>query len=176
MEGAKLVNGLIQKHKPIEILDLRARKWYFSLLAASYGAHVDVVDDMLPGGEYPDYLKSHPSITFFDTKIEDFEFKKRYDFIIMKHIVMYYPKEYIFDELIPMMYKHLNKGGMIFLTYHSPKSYLMQSNPALHQYDLNEFKELGSMFDVKDFWEYTNPAEWERNKLQYVEYAVLQRV
>ncbi len=176
MEGAKLVSGLIQLHQPKEILDLRARKGYFSLLAASYGAHVDVVDDVSAHNEYPDYLKDHPNITFFDTTVENFEFKKKYDFIIMKHIVMYYKKEYIIENLLPKMYKYLNRWGMIFLTYHTPKSYLMQKEPWLYQYDLVDFKELGGYFMIKDFGEYRNPVSGEKNARQYVWYVVLQKV
>ena len=83
MQWARLVSELIQTHQPEEILDLKARKGYFSILAASYGAHVDVVDDVTNNGEYPDYLKVHPNITFFDAKVEDFKFKKKYDLIII---------------------------------------------------------------------------------------------
>ena len=46
MQWAKLVSELIQEYEPQRILDLKARKWYFSILAASYGAKVDVLDDI----------------------------------------------------------------------------------------------------------------------------------
>lgn len=159
MTGAKLVSELIQHHQPKEILDLKARKGYFSLLAASYGAHVDVVDDVKTNNEYPDYLKNHPNISFFDTTLKDFEFQKTYDFIIMKHVVMYYDKHYILEQLLPKMYKYLSRGGMIFLTYHTPKSYLMQQKTPLYQYDLVDFKELGGYFLIKDFGEYQKAVQ-----------------
>ena len=106
MQWAKLVSELIQEHQPERILDLKARKWYFSILAASYGAKVDVLDD-IDNAEYPDYLKDHPNITYYKGKVEDFVFKEKYDFIVAKHIVMYYSKEYILDKLMTDMYNHL---------------------------------------------------------------------
>ncbi|MDR2541558.1 MAG: hypothetical protein LBD11_07575 [Candidatus Peribacteria bacterium] len=151
MEGARLVSELIQTHQPSEILDLKARKGYFSILAASYGAHVDVVDDVKNNGEYPDYLKTHPNITFFDSKVEEFKFKKKYDLIIVKHIAMFYPKTFIIDELMQNIHDHLNRGGMTFITYHFPDSYSITSNPELYNYDLNDFKGLKGKFLTKDF-------------------------
>lgn len=108
MEGGKIVNDLIQKNQPKEILDLRCRKGYFSILAASYGAHVEVVDD--PNNlEFPDYLKDHPNITYHSCAIDEFQFERAYDFIILKHVVISYPKEYIIHTLIPALYEHLVK-------------------------------------------------------------------
>jgi 2-polyprenyl-3-methyl-5-hydroxy-6-metoxy-1,4-benzoquinol methylase len=152
------VSELIQITQPKEILDLKARKGYFSILAASYGAHVDVVDDVINNGEYPDYLKVHPNITFFDSKVENFKFKKKYDFIIMKHIAMFYPKEFIIDELMQNIHDHLVRGGITFLTYHYPDSYAMMNDTSLYQYDLDDFKSLKGKFVVKDFGNYYNPV------------------
>ena len=45
MEGARLVSELIEQYHPKTILDLGAGKGYFSILAASYGAQVDAVED-----------------------------------------------------------------------------------------------------------------------------------
>jgi 2-polyprenyl-3-methyl-5-hydroxy-6-metoxy-1,4-benzoquinol methylase len=151
MEGARLVSELIQTYQPKEILDLKARKGYFSILAASYGAHVDVVDDVANNGEYPDYLKTHPNITFFDSKVENFKFKKKYDLIIVKHIVMFYPKQFIIDELMQNIHDHLVRGGMAFITYHYPDSYAITNDASLYQYDLDDFKSLKGKFAVKDF-------------------------
>lgn len=176
MEGARLVNWFIQRHQPKEILDLRARRGYFSLLAASYWANVDVVDDLVPSWEFPDFLKNHPNITFHNTTIKDFQFTKTYDFIIMKHIVIYYPKEYIFWELIPQIHASLNKWGMIFITYHLPHSHLMQKDTSLHQYSLDEFKAFWQFFNVKDFWDYINPVLGDINAKYHVEYVVLQKI
>ena len=64
MEWGKLVSELIQEHQPERILDLKARKWYFSILAASYGAKVDVLDD-IDNAECPDYLWDHDNITYY---------------------------------------------------------------------------------------------------------------
>ena len=174
MQWAKLVSELIQNHEPERILDLKARKWYFSILAASYGAKVDVLDDV-DNAEYPDYLKDHPNITYYKWKVEDFEFKEKYDFIVAKHIVMYYPKDYILWTLMDNIYKHLNKNGLCFITYHLPDSYTMTNNEWLYQYELNDFKGLKWKFVVKDFWNYTNPVSWEINKEHHVEYVVLVR-
>ena len=118
MQWAKLVSELIQEHEPQRILDLKARKWYFSILAASYWAKVDVLDDV-DNAEFPDYLKDHPNITYYKWKVENFEFKEKYDFIIAKHVVMYYEKEYILEKLMTDIYNHLNRNGICFITYHS---------------------------------------------------------
>jgi len=175
MQGAKLVSELIQNYQPKEILDLKARKGYFSILAASYGAHVDVVDDVANNGEYPDYLKVHPSITFFDSKVEDFVFKKKYDLIIMKHIAMFYPKEFILHELMQHIHDHLMRGGMAFITYHHPNSYTFTQNPELYHYDLDDFKGLKGKFAVKDFGSYHNPVPDKRGEKFHVGYVVLQK-
>ena len=140
MEGARLVSNLIQDNQPQEILDLKARKGYFSILAASYGAHVDVLDD-IDNPEFPDYLKTHPNITYADTKVEDFKFEKKYDLIIAKHIAMFYPKTFIIDELMQKVHDHLRRGGLAFITYHRADSYAMTNNETqLVQYELDDFK------------------------------------
>ena len=54
MEGARLVSELIEKYHPRTILDLWAWKWYFSILAASYWAQVDAVEDTTIRNQYPD--------------------------------------------------------------------------------------------------------------------------
>jgi len=174
MQWAKLVSELIQEHQPERILDLKARKWYFSILAASYGAKVDVLDD-IDNAEYPDYLKDHPNITYYKWKVEDFVFKEKYDFIVAKHIVMYYPKEFILDKLMTDMYNHLNRNGLCFITYHLSDSFTMTNNPNLYQYELDDFKWLKWKFVLKDFWNYRNPVSWEINKEHHVEYVVLVR-
>ena len=169
MQWAKLVSELIQDHQPERILDLKARKGYFSILAASYWAKVDVLDD-IDNAEYPDYLKDHPNITYYKWKVEDFEFKEKYDLIIAKHIVMYHPKEYVLNTLMTNIYNHLNRN---FITYHLPDSYTMTNNEWLYQYTLDDFKWLNGKFVLKDFWNYTNPVSWEINKEHHVEYVVL---
>jgi hypothetical protein len=105
---------------------LKARKGYFSILAASYGAKVEVLDD--PDNlEFPDYLKTHPNITYSAARVQDFVFKKKYDLIIVKHVVMYHPKKFIIDSLMQHIHDHLIRGGMAFITYHLPTSHLMQT-------------------------------------------------
>jgi 2-polyprenyl-3-methyl-5-hydroxy-6-metoxy-1,4-benzoquinol methylase len=150
MEGAKLVSELIQKYQPQEILDLKARKGYFSILAASYGAHVDVLDDPNTP-EFPDYLKDHPNITYAKTKIEDFVFKKKYDLVIAKHVVMFYPQEFVINQLMQNIHDYLQRNGMTFITYHFADSYAMQTTLDLYQYNLDDFKGLKGKFLVKDF-------------------------
>lgn len=172
MQWAKLVSELIQEYEPQHILDLKARKWYFSILAASYWAKVDVLDD-IDNAEFPDYLKNHPNITYYKGKVEDFVFKEKYDLIVVKHIVMYYPKEFILGKLMNDMYDHLNRNGICFITYHLPDSYTMKNNTWLYQYELDDFKWLKWKFVLKDFWNYTNSVSGEINKEHHVEYVVL---
>jgi len=174
MQWAKLVSELIQNHEPERILDLKARKGYFSILAASYWAKVDVVDDAT-NSEYPDYLKCHPNITFYESKIEDFVFKEKYDFIIAKHIVMFYPKDYILNTFMTNIYEHLTRNWICFLTYHLPDSYAMTKEQWHIQYSLDDFKGLNGKFIVKDFGNYTNPVPWERLEEYHVGYVVLAR-
>lgn len=151
MEGAKLVSNLIESHHPKKILDLGAGKGYFSILAASYGAQVDAVEDTRLRNNYPDYLKEHPSVTFHDSPLDQFKITKKYDLIIAKHIVMYMKKEFVLEEFLPTIYEHLNKGGFVFITYHHTDSYLMKEKPGIVKYTLNEFKSLKGNFLVKDF-------------------------
>ena len=106
MEGARLVSELIEQYHPKTILDLGAGKGYFSILAASYGAQVDAVEDTSVRNLYPDYLKVHPSVTFYESKISEFKITKNYDFIIAKHIVMYMDKEYVLGAFISSIYHH----------------------------------------------------------------------
>lgn len=172
MQWAKLVSELIQNYEPKRILDLKARKWYFSILAASYGAKVDVLDDV-DNAEYPDYLKDHPNITYYKWKVEDFQFKEKYDLIIAKHVVMYLEKEYVLGKLMNDIHAHLTRNGICFITYHLPDSYTMTNNTWLYQYELNDFKNLNGKFVLKDFGNYTNPVSGEINKEHHVEYVVL---
>jgi len=174
MEGAKLVSELIQKYQPQKILDLKARKGYFSILAASYGAHVDVLDDP-ENPEFPDYLKDHPNITYAKTKIEEFVFKKKYDLVIAKHVAMYYPQEFIINKLMQNVHDHLQRGGMAFITYHFADSYAMQNIFDLYQYDLDDFKGLKGKFVVKDFGQYYNHVPGTRTDQFHVGYVVLQK-
>ncbi|MDR3168804.1 MAG: class I SAM-dependent methyltransferase [Candidatus Peribacteria bacterium] len=116
----------MQTYQPKEILDLKARKGYFSILAASYGAKVEVLDD--PDNlEFPDYLKTHPNIIYSAARVQDFIFKKKYELIIVKHVVIYHPKTFIIDSLMHNIHDHLIRGGMTFITYHLPTSHLMQT-------------------------------------------------
>lgn len=174
MEGAKLVSELIQKYQPEEILDLKARKGYFSILAASYGAHVDVLDDA-DNPEFPDYLKDHPNITYSNSRVEEFSFKKKYDLIIMKHIAMFHSKDIIINKLMQDIHDYLKRWWMTFITYHHPDSYLMKENPNLYQYELDDFKGLKGKFLVKDFWSYYNSVPGHKTQQFHVGYVVLQK-
>ena len=172
---------MIQKHQPEEILDLKARKGYFSILAASYGAHVDVLDDP-DNPEFPDYLKGHPNITYSNAKIEEFKFKKKYDLIIMKHIAMFHSKQFVINKLMQNIHDYLKRGGMTFITYHYPDSYLMKEQKnepgwktGLIQYDLDDFKGLKGKFAVKDFGHYYNPVPGSKTAQFHVGYVVLQK-
>lgn len=157
MEGAKLVSTLIEQNSPKTILDLGAGKGYFSILAASYGAQVDAVEDTTVRNLYPDYLKQHPSVRYFESKLSEFKITKNYDLIIAKHIVMYMDKGYVLGEFINAIYEHLNRGGLVFLTYHHRDSHLNKETKIEH-YSLEDFKQLKQNFSVKDFGTYTNPA------------------
>ncbi|MDR0369784.1 MAG: class I SAM-dependent methyltransferase [Candidatus Peribacteria bacterium] len=174
MEGARLVSELIQKYQPEEILDLKARKGYFSILAASYGAHVDVLDDA-DNPEFPDYLKDHPNITYSNSRVEEFLFKKKYDLIIMKHIAMFHSKDVIIHTLMQNIHDYLKRGGMTFITYHYPDSYLMKDNTNLYQYELDDFKGLKGKFLVKDFGSYYNTVPGSKTQQFHVGYVVLQK-
>lgn len=174
MEGAKLVSSLIENHHPKTILDLWAGKGYFSMLAASYGAQVDAVEDTSIRDLYPDYLKAHPSVTFHESKLSEFKITKKYDLIIAKHIVMYMDKEYVLGEFISSIYEHLNRGGLIFLTYHHNDSQLMKEQDGIEKYSLDDFKYLRHNFSIKDFWDYSNPAPGI-NKEYKIGYIILQK-
>lgn len=174
MEGARLVSELIEKYHPKTILDLWAGKWYFSILAASYGAQVDAVEDTSVRNLYPDYLKAHPSVSFHESKLDEFQITKNYDFVIAKHIVMYMDKDYVLWEFLPSIYQHLNRGGLLFLTYHHRDSELLKEKEGIVKYELNDFKLLKGNFSVKDFGDYSNPAPWI-NKEYKIWYIILQK-
>lgn len=174
MEGAKLVSNLIESYHPKTILDLWAGKWYFSMLAASYGAQVDAVEDTSIRNHYPDYLKTHPSVRFHECKLSEFKITKKYDLIIAKHIVMYMDKEYVLGEFISTIYEQLNRGGLVFLTYHHSDSQLMKENTAAIKYTLDDFKYLRHNFSIKDFGDYNNPAPGI-NKEYKIGYIILQK-
>ena len=174
MEGARLVSELIEKYHPKTILDLWAWKWYFSILAASYWAQVDAVEDTTIRNQFPDYLKAHPSVSFHESKIEDYEITKNYDLVIAKHIVMYMDKEYVLWNFINSIYQHLNRGGLLFLTYHHSDSELLNEKEWLVAYSLSDFKSFRGNYTVKDFGDYTNPAPWI-NKEYKIGYVILQK-
>ena len=174
MEGARLVSELIEKYHPKTILDLWAWKWYFSILAASYWAQVDAVEDTTIRNQFPDYLKAHPSVSFHESKIEDYEIIKNYDLVIAKHIVMYMDKEYVLWNFINSIYQHLNRGWLLFLTYHHSDSELLNEKEWLVAYSLSDFKSFRGNYTVKDFGDYTNPAPWI-NKEYKIWYVILQK-
>ena len=174
MEGAKLVSGLIEKYQPKTILDLGAGKGYFSILAASYWAQVDAVEDTSIRNLYPDYLKVHPSVSFYESKLDEFEITKNYDLVIAKHVVMYMDKKYVLERVIPSVYEHLNKGGLFFLTYHHSDSELLKEEEGIVHYTLDDFKSFKGSFSVKDFGDYSNPAPWI-NKEYKIWFIILQR-
>lgn len=174
MEGARLVSELIEKYHPKTILDLWAGKGYFSILAASYGAQVDAVEDTSVRNLYPDYLKAHPSVSFYESKLDEFKITKNYDFVIAKHIVMYMDKSYVLEEFLPSIYQHLNRGGLLFLTYHHRDSELLKEKEGIVKYELNDFKSFKWNFSVKDFGDYSNPAPGI-NKEYKIGYIILQK-
>ena len=162
MEGARLVSELIEKYHPRTILDLWAWKWYFSILAASYWAQVDAVEDTTIRNQYPDYLKAHPNVTFHESKLEEYEITKNYDLVI------------VLWKFINSIYQHLNRGWLLFLTYHHSDSELWNEKEWLVQYSLSDFKSFRWNYTVKDFWDYTNPAPWI-NKEYKIWYVILQK-
>lgn len=173
MTGAEIVNALINKEQPKDILDLKCRKWYFSLLASSYGAHVEVLDDPdLP--EFPDYLKFHPNITYHNTKIEDFEISHTYDFIIVKHVVLFYPKDYILSTLIPKLHQQLRSWWLLFITYHFADSYVMKTHQDYVQYHFDDFRNLKENFIISDFGEYSKDVPYSLEK-EHIWYIVLKK-
>lgn len=174
MEGARLVSELIEKYHPKTILDLWAGKGYFSILAASYGAQVDAVEDTSIRNFYPDYLKAHPSVTFHESKLDEYKITKNYDFVIAKHIVMYMDKEYVLGDFLTSIYQHLNRGGLLFLTYHHSDSELLKEKEWVVNYSLADFKSFRWNFSVKDFWDYTNPAPWIGKEYK-IGYVILQK-
>lgn len=174
MEGARLVSELIEKYHPKTILDLWAGKGYFSILAASYGAQVDAVEDTSVRNLYPDYLKAHPSVSFYESKLDEFKITKNYDFVIAKHIVMYMDKDYVLGEFMSSVYQHLNRGGLFFLTYHHRDSELLKEKEGIVKYDLDDFKSFKGNFSVKDFGDYSNPAPGI-NKEYKIWFIILQR-
>ena len=174
MEWARLVSELIEKYHPKTILDLWAWKWYFSILAASYWAQVDAVEDTSIRNQFPDYLKAHPNVTFHESKIEEFEITKNYDLVIAKHIVMYMDKKYVLWEFINSIYQHLNRWGFLFLTYHHTDSELWNEKEWLVEYSLSDFKSFRWNYTLKDFWDYTNPAPGI-NKEYKIGYVILQK-
>jgi len=173
MEGEKIVNDLIQNNKPKEILDLKCRKGYFSILAASYGAKVEVIDDP-ENPEFPDYLKFHPNIVYHSCPLEEFNFQKEYDFIIVKHIVIRYEKDYVLKTLMPQVYDHLKKWWIVFVTYHFEDSYVMKQHPDYIQYEMDDFKNLKENFLIQDFWEYQNDVPFSLEK-EHIRYLVLKK-
>lgn len=173
MTGADLVNNIINTEKPQEILDLKCRKWYFSLLASSYGAHVEVVDDP-KNPEFPDFLKFHPNITYNCSEVTEFEIKKKYDMIIMKHIAISYEREFFLGTLMPEVHNHLTSWGIAFVTFHFPDSYVMKCHPEYFQYSIDDFGDLKENFILKDFWEYHKEVPYTV-EFEHIGYVVLQK-
>lgn len=175
MEWAKLVSDIIHSKKPQMVLDFGVWRGYFSILAASYWAQVDAVSHDQDTKSYPEYLKSHPNIKFYDCNIKDFKLDKNYDMVIIKNIIMYLEKKRIIWDFLNKLYENLNRWGVVFLTYHLPDSYLVRNWNITTKYEINDFKQTGKNFILKDFGEYYNPVEHVRNENYHLWYIVLQK-
>lgn len=176
MEWAKLVSDIINQKKPQRVLDLWAQRWYFSILAASYWAEVDAVDHLgMNNCSFPEYLKSHPSISFHQCDIKEFKIKKNYDLVIAKHIIINMDKSRVLNELLPNIYDNLSRWWLTFLTYHLPHSYMFKSDDSISKYEINDFKKTWKNFILKDFWQYENPVKDVKNETYHIWYIVLQK-
>lgn len=175
MEWAKLVSDIINSQKPQMVLDFGVWRGYFSILAASYWAQVDAVSHTQDTKSYPEYLKDHPNIKFHDCNIKDFKLDKNYDLVIIKNIIMNLEKEWIIWNFLNKLYEKLNRWWVVFLTYHLPDSYLVKIWETKTKYEINDFKQTGKNFILKDFGEYFNPVENVRNENHHIGYIVLQK-
>ena len=103
------------------VLDIWCGTWFFSILAASYGAKVIAIDEqsMTKKFKISPYMSDHPNITYqeWDLKNHNLFDKQTYDCIILRHVIMFLDAQYVLDILLPLLYNLLNSWWILYFTF-----------------------------------------------------------
>lgn len=126
------------------VLDLWCGKWFFSILAASYGTKVIAVDEqsMTKKFKISPYMFDHPHITYIEWDLKDqslYNFQK-YDCILLRNVIMFLKYGYVMNELLPLLSNILTDQWLLYFTFFGEMDVIQNSwnKRILHCYTSNE--------------------------------------
>lgn len=113
------VEEIFKQSQIKSVLDIWAWKWTLSELCANLWAKVDAIEPntLHEKFKFNEEILKNLSITYYEQKIEDFDFEnKKYDLIVCVNVIMFLDKDYVLNKLLPSISNHLNKNWL-FLIY-----------------------------------------------------------
>lgn len=143
MRLAENIAHLFWNHTITSVLDLGAGKWNWSVFCASYGAKVIAIDNQSKAlWRFPEYLTSHPSITFLEADINDLNlnFHQTFDLILLFNVIVFMKKKFFLEKILPHYLEKLHIWGKLCLTFFFADDQTMGSNPKLSFYSFEDFK------------------------------------
>lgn len=110
---------ILNKQEVKEVLDIGWWKGLHTILCATYGAKVDLVDpDTMQGFQYVKFMRwSHPLITQHKLMIEEFEITEKYDLILLLNVIMFMNKDFVLYTLLPSISKGLREGWKFMIWF-----------------------------------------------------------
>jgi len=139
----KNLSHILEKGHIKKVLDLWTGNWYFSVFCASYTCKVIAIDTQKMSPKYPEYLKSHPHIMFYQEDINDTNksyMKDTYDLILLFNVVVFLDKKYFLEYLFPKYLERLNIWGTLCLTFFFEDDETMKSEQSLSFFDFKDLQ------------------------------------
>lgn len=152
---------LLQENSFTKVLDLGAWKGYGSLLAASYRATVDAVDNgTMPMRAPLSFLLDHKYITYFQEDITSYLTRytgNPYDIIMMTNVLHFLWNNYLYNTLLPFFDQHLAPSWYAIINYYLADDPVFFSEENKHKhtaYSATDFTSLAwyTVVDSTQFW------------------------
>jgi len=173
----KLLHEFLMAHPVETVLDIGAGRGYESLLCASYGAQVDAVDPLLHKRFlFPQHLRDHPKIQFYELMIHDFLIEKKYDLVLLNNVLMFINKDYVLHTLLPKLAAAMNQQGTILITFFYPYDCIIENNKSLTLYEVEDFEHIPLATKRSEEKRFTAPHPDHGTCNHHHHYLVLQKI